>query len=531
MISSTWNGTGGGAIIQMVPLDLPRPGIEDNTADLDRLMRALKASGFELLRVHPANIRELVAGVRRHAYRVQAVPVQWGEHRELSAVVGWDHEGPVLGVAADLGTTSLAFYLVDLLSGKVLDRLALRNPQIVHGADILTRILFSRKDENREALQDTLVNSFNEALVALAGRHGATPREVYALSVAGNTAMSHFFLGLDATHICMAPYLPAANRFPMTHARDIGLKAHPFAPVYVFPNAGAYFGGDLLAGIISTGIHRCEDIRMLVDVGTNAEVALGNRDWLIACAGAAGPALEGGVMECGMVAGPGAIDRVRIDRSTLEPHRHVLGGGKPRGVCGSGVIELVAEMFAAGLLTVQGKIPMASGSPHTVRTADGPAYVLAPGEETEDGRDLLVTETEIGIFLKSKAAMYTILQVICSQVGVSFEDIQKIYVAGAFGNHIDPAMAIGIGMLPDLPLEVYEGVGNSAGKGAVMALLDRCLPTVVEDVLNRITYVELNANMELMQAFRGALFLPHTDPRLFPSVKTPGIKVEKGGAY
>jgi uncharacterized 2Fe-2S/4Fe-4S cluster protein (DUF4445 family) len=239
--------------------------------------------------------------------------------------------------------------------------------------------------------------------------------------------------------------------------------------------------------------------------------------------------MEGGVMECGMPAEPGAVDRVRIDRSTLEPSLHVIGGGKPRGFCGSGVIELVAEMFASGLLSVQGKINTESGAPHVVQTTDGPAYMPASGAETENGRDLLVTETEIGVFLKSKAAMYTILQVICNQVGIGLQDIQRIFVAGAFGNHIDPAMAIAIGMLPDLPPKMYEGVGNSAGKGAVMALLDRSVPTVVGDVLNRVTYVELNVNMELMQAFRGALFLPHTDPRLFPSVKIPGNTIEREG--
>lgn len=515
-------------LVETMVLDLSPPTLHDNTADLDRVVRELKAAGFEPLQVHVSNLNHLVHSIRRHQYRVKAVLSHWGEYWELMDVLPRDHDRPLLGVAVDLGTTSLAFYLVDLQAGTVLDELSVKNPQIEHGEDILTRILFSREERNRKLLQDMLVKRFNEVFAELTGRNGGSPGDVRALSVAGNTTMSHFFLGLDATRICKEPYIPAVNRFPRSHGRDLGLSLNPFAPVYVFPNVGSYFGGDLLAGILATGLHRSREIRLLVDVGTNAEVVLGNRDWLIACAGAAGPALEGGVMECGMMALPGAIDRVRIDRSTFEPEWHVLGDGKPRGVCGSGVIDLVAEMFGAGILTVQGKINTGLKSHRVVQTADGPAYILAHGSETEDGRDLLVTEVDIGIFLKSKAAMYTILNVICNKVGVAFKDLRKIYVAGTFGNHIDPAMAVRIGMIPDLPLDVYEGVGNSAGEGAVNVLLDRSLPVEVQEICSRITYVELNVNMELMNEFRGALFLPHTDPRLFPSVEIPAGAQGKG---
>jgi uncharacterized 2Fe-2S/4Fe-4S cluster protein (DUF4445 family) len=222
-----------------------------------------------------------------------------------------------------------------------------------------------------------------------------------------------------------------------------------------------------------------------------------------------------------MMALPGAIDRVRIDKATLNPSYTVIGEGRPIGVCGSGVVDLVAELFQAGLLGVQGKLKTDRETPRLVREDGSPAYVLAPGNETGDGRDLLISELDIGIFLKSKAAMYTILMVIVNKVGLSFEDIGRFFIAGTFGNRIDPEMAIRIGMIPDLPLEKYEGLGNTAGKGAAMVLLDRDLLQEVEAVRRRITYVELNVNMELMNEFRGALFLPHTDLRLFPSVRIP----------
>ena len=528
MIPSAKNGLQPLPLIETPALEIPRPTLKDNTAELDRVMRRLKLDGFDPLRVHFLNMQNLMGKIRLHGQKMTAIVSCWNGHWELMDVVGPDHEGPILGMAVDLGTTSLAFHLVDLRERKVLDHLCLPNPQISHGEDILSRILFSRRKENRKSLQDMLLKAFNHSFLELTGRHGALPEDVCALSVAGNTTMSHFLLGLDATGICREPYVPAANHFPMIHGRDLGLSLHPFAPIYVFPNVGSYFGGDLLAGIIATGIHRAQGIQLLVDVGTNAEVVLGNGDWLVACAGAAGPALEGGVMECGMMALPGAIDRVRIDPLTLEAQWHVLGDEKPRGVCGSGVIDLVAELFSAGILTVQGTINTGLETPRVVQTENGPAYVLVPGEETESGQDLLVTEMDVGIFLKSKAAMYTILQVICRKVGLGFKDIEKIFVAGAFGNHLDPVMAIRIGMVPDLPPQLYEGVGNSAGDGAVMVLLDRTLLREVHEVAGRITYVELNVDQEFMNEFRGALFLPHTDSRLFPSVSTPSPEGGRG---
>ena len=372
------------------------------------------------------------------------------------------------------------------------------------------------------ACQRLLRDSFNNSLQQMAKTCGWSGGDIYALAIAGNTTMSHLLLGLDPSPLCMEPYLPAVNRFPLVAGEDLELAAHPRALVYLFPNVGSYFGGDLIADILAVGLHRTKELGILVDVGTNAEVVLGNRDWLIACAGAAGPALEGGVAERAMMAVPGAIDRVRIDRNTLEPSYHVLGGGKAAGICGSGLIDLMAEMFMAGILTVQGKIDRESHSPRILETPDGTAYLLVSATDTVDGRELMITELEIGIFLKSKAAMYTILSVIVARVGLTFDDIKRFYVTGAFGTSIDPQMAIKIGMLPDLPLETFRALGDTVGYGAAMVLCDRALLQEIDAICSRITYVELNVNVELMNEFRGALFLPHTDARLFPSVVIPG---------
>jgi uncharacterized 2Fe-2S/4Fe-4S cluster protein (DUF4445 family) len=508
-------------LVETVHLRLTAPHLGDNTADLDRLLRALRHRGYHPLQVHPPAVGSLVQRIRQFDYDVTAVLGYTHCHWELLDIETGAEPVVPLAFAIDLGSSRLAFYLLDLDDGRIIAQDSVANPQIPHGEDILTRINFARNDSGRRLLQKLLVDVFNGTMVRMLGDHGFAASRVYAVATAGNTTMSHFLLGLDAASICREPYIPVANHFPLHHAEGLELAVHPRALVYIFPNVGSYFGGDLIAGILASGMHRSSDINILVDVGTNAEVVVGNRDWLIACAGAAGPALEGGVVERGMMANPGAIDRVRIDPKSQQPSFTVLGDEKPLGICGSGLIDLIAEMFMAGILTIQGKINTKLSSPRIVTTPDGPAYVIAFADETADARDLMVSEIDIGILLKSKAAMYTILNVITRKVGVDFGDLKHFFVAGSFGNHIDPAMAIRIGMIPDLPLETYQGLGNTAGRGAAMVVLDRSLLGEIERVCRQITYVELNVNMELMLEFRGALFLPHTDPTLFPSVRIP----------
>lgn len=496
----------------------PPPSLDDNTADLDRLRRSLRQMGYDPIRLPPAELATYARRFRQGDFSATAVLGDTGYGWELIELFPGTSTSPVLGAAVDVGTTQIAFYLVDLTTGKLLDRLSVPNPQIPYGEDILARIVFASNPDALALMQKLLIETCNETLSLLVVKHGFQPSQIYAVTVVGNTTMTHFFLGLDPSHICKEPYIPVANTFPVFHGADMKLAMHPRGLLVVFPNVGSYFGGDVIAGILATGMHRRDEVCLLVDVGTNAEVVLGNKDWLVACAGAAGPALEGGVVERGMMAQVGAIDWVRIDPESLELVYHVIGEEKPKGICGSGLIDLIAEMFMAGILTIQGKINTKISNPRIVTTDHGPAYVVAWKGETADGRDLTVSEIDIGILLKSKAAMYTILNLITRKVGLSVHDIQRFFVAGTFGSHIDPVMAIRIGMLPDLPLETYQGLGNTAGRGAAMMLLDRSLLSEMEVVRQRITYVELNVNVELMYEFRGATFLPHTDPKLFPSV-------------
>lgn len=509
--------------------NLEKPSLNDNSADWDRLIKHLNKKGFDPITSYGVpldRMKNIVSTLRKDNFSGQAILVNVGDSWDIIDILDIASAGlgsNPLGVAFDLGTTRIAFYLIDLLESKTIYETSIANPQIPFGEDILTRINYATTPERLRKLQTILIDAFNDLIQSVTEELGLDTNRIYAMTVAGNTTMSHFFLGLDPSHICREPYIPVANNFPLLRGRDLALKMHPDGIVYVFPNVGSYFGGDAVSGILASGMHKSEDVSVFVDVGTNAEVVLGNKDWLIACAGAAGPALEGGVVERGMMAAPGAIDRVRIDPETLDLTYHTIGDEKPVGICGSGLIDLIAEMFQAGLLTIQGKINTKLKNPRIVNTPEGVVFIIAFSHETADGRDLVISDIDIGILLKSKAAMYTILNIIARKVGLDIHDVSKFYVAGTFGNHIDPGMAIRIGMLPDIPVERFIPMGNTSGKGASMLLLNRGLFKEIKEICAKLTYIELNVNVELIHEFRGALFLPHTDPSLFPSVKIPDI--------
>ncbi len=315
--------------------------------------------------------------------------------------------------------------------------------------------------------------------------------------------------------------MPVINQPLQLKAKELMINAHPEAPVYVFPNTGSYFGGDAVAGILAAGMHRRNAVSLLTDVGTNAEIVLGNREWLVACAGAAGPALESGGAKAGMPAREGAIERVRIDRNTLEPEIEVIGGGPAKGICGSGLIDLVAELFLSGIIDVRGHITDGKQSPRLRISGDAKAYAVALAESGEAYHDILVDELDIGNLVRAKGAMYTALSLITERLGVGFKDLDIFFVAGSFGEHIDPRSAIAIGMLPDIPLERFHVLGNSAGLGACMMLVSYKLHKEVEYITSKSAYLQLNVENEFMNRLNAALFIPHTDRELFPSVRIP----------
>jgi uncharacterized 2Fe-2S/4Fe-4S cluster protein (DUF4445 family) len=506
-------------VVRKVYLDLPQPSLKDNTADLDRLKKQVRQTlAIENLLVPFALIPQWVSLLRSSAYRVTASVSLAPPIPHLIDVEAGDTSSRLFGLAVDLGTTRLAYQLWDLKEGRLLDETGSDNPQIRYGADILTRIHRAGTPEGLQGLKEAVIGEINRVTQTLCQVHNLSPREILAVTVAGNTTMTHLFLGLDPSSICREPYIPKINSLDPLTAQELGLDLHPRAWAYVFPNVGSYLGGDVLAGILHSGLYQQEGLSLLVDVGTNAEVVLGNAEWLIGCAGAAGPALEGGVARMGMTAAEGAIDRVRIDPRTQELTYTVIGGGRPVGICGSGLIDLTAELFTAGIIDLRGKLNRKKAGRRWTETDGQPAFLVVPAEETAHGQAIVLSQVDLDVLLRSKAAMYTILTTLTQTVGYDLKDIERFYVAGAFGNHIDPRRAVILGMLPDLPLERYIPLGNTSLKGAADVLLDAGKLAEVKKIAERITYLEMNVNQDFMNRFSAARFIPHTDPSLFPSV-------------
>ena len=331
--------------------------------------------------------------------------------------------------------------------------------------------------------------------------------------------MTHLFMGLNPRWIVREPYIPAVNKPPLVKAAALGVRVNPLARVLIFPNIGSYFGGDLIAGILYSEMHKNEETAILVDVGTNAEVVLGNKNWLIACAGAAGPALEGGVTRMGMTAGPGVIDKIAIDPGPREFKIHTIAEKPPIGICGSGVIDLAAQLYLCGMIDIRGKFLPSNCGRRLKEIASLVHLTVVPADQSATGSDLTISQADVDSLIRSKAAMYTILETITASVGVTLRDLKRFYVAGTFGAFIDPRSAITIGMLPDLPLETYESLGNSSLAGATLALTAADSLEEMDRIRDRITYLELNVNQEFMNRFSAAKFLPNTDSSLFPSVR------------
>ncbi|NTV12937.1 MAG: ATP-binding protein [Desulfobulbaceae bacterium] len=505
-------------LVSFLEIKANPPHLGDNTADLDRLRRAVAEQlGGREPRVAWSRTAPVAAAFRAAGFGGTAVLNHLAAGVELVDFLPGLATSP-LAMALDLGTTHLEATLLDLATGAQLARAHQENSQIRFGADILSRIHHAASPGGLAALHAAVLGDINALARRLAGAVGIEAAAIRALSVAGNTAMSHFFLNLNPHHLIREPYIPMVNVIEPPAAGELGLAIHPAAPVWVLPSVGSYFGGDLVAGVLACGMAQGEEVTMLIDVGTNAEVIVGNRDWLMACAGAAGPALEGGVARMGMRAGPGAIDHVEYDSATATLRYTTIGGEPPRGLCGSGVIDLAAALYLGRLIDLKGKFRPAVAGNRLVDSPDGPALVVAPAGAAADGRPVLFAQTDLDAVMRSKAAMYAILTTLINQVGGQFTELAHIYVAGAFGRHINPRSAITLGMLPDLPLATYVPVGNSSLAGAELVLRDGDARRAGQALVRKITYLELNVNQEFMLRFSGSRFIPHTDHGLFPSV-------------
>lgn len=493
-------------------IELDQPSLLNNQADIDRLVELLSEWYKDL--IVPLALMNKVGEVLRQAeWRVTVTVARFGETWHLIDIEQGDRAKQHYGLAVDLGTTTVVGYLVDLSNGAILGTASEFNGQMQYGMDILTRIYKAGTPKGRKELQYALVVTINSIISFLTHELNIGYQEISAVTVGANSTMVHLLLGLDSSRICMSPYIPLVNRPGYISSSDIGLKINPHAPLYCLPGVGSYVGGDIIGGILASELHKQQDLALFVDIGTNGEIVLGNKDWLVACAGAAGPALEGGVAQDGMRAEIGAVYQVQIDQKTKRVIYQTIGGKKAAGICGSGLVDCLAEMLLSGIIDRAGKF-----------RGDDKKFVIVPANESATGKDIAVTQTDIDNIMRTKGAVNAALEVLLEGVGCQIDDIKIFYAAGAFGQYLDLESAISIGLYPDLPRNRMIRLGNSSGEGARLALLSEDSRSEAEKIARNITYFELNANEEFMNKFVGSKFLPHTNLDFYPTVKEKMIQ-------
>ncbi len=525
-------------------LEIEPPSLADNTTDFERLKRELaRQHGIRGLVADLPMIKKLARTLRDADWRVTAVLDMgtWaspdGPPRLIDLRPG-DRTASSWALAVDIGTTSNVVYLVNLLTSEVVDTAAEYNAQISCGEDIISRIIYATKQEGGLGhLQRLVVQTINGRIEELVERNGIDAAEIDKMTVAGNPTMIHLFLGLWPESIRLEPYVPTVNHPLPVKAYELGLHINPEATVDCLPGVGAYVGADTTAGVLGSLMYQTEELTLFIDVGTNGEIVLGNFDWLLSCACSAGPAFEGAGVQSGMRATMGAIEEVWINTQTYEPTLRVIGDVPPRGICGSGMISLLAEMFITGVIDKGGKINQSLDTPRVRIGEHGPEYVVAWADapplsppkrcpELVEGlggmkggrRDVVITEVDIANLIRAKAAIYAGFSVLTRSVGLELAEVEQVLIGGAFGKYINVEKAIQIGLLPDMPWERFKYLGNTSALGAYTALLCPDMRQEVMDIASRMTYLELSADNTFMDEFTKALFLPNTDLASFPSV-------------
>lgn len=502
-------------------LELNPPSLDDPTPDIRRLLDSVAKHGGPAARhvYAPLDVLQYVPEVLRQGnWKITAtIALVPGGYRLINVEEG-NSVHRLYGVAVDLGTTTIVAYIRSLVDGEIVSTASNYNKQIGYGEDILSRVNYAKKGGLKK-LQEIAVEGINEAVTKAANAAGIDRDDIYEVVVAGNTVMTHLLLGIDPGYMIAEPYVPVVRRALSTSAGRIGIDIVPNAGLFTFPAVSNFIGGDIIAGILTTGIAECEEISLQIDIGTNFEVVLGNSDWMLACAGAAGPALEGGEVLFGMRANPGAIESATIDPETLMPSYATINAIKPRGICGSGLIDILAELLRACIIDRTGHINMWVQHPRIRKGKYFPEYVVAFADETDIGKDIVITENDIKNLIMSKAAVLAACMTLMNAAGISRDDIAAIYFAGAFGNYLNKENAITIGLIPEIPLDAIRNIGNGAITGANIALLNRKKRKMLDDLAQRITYIELNAEPSFMDEYTSSCFLPHTNLSLFPGVQ------------
>ncbi len=505
-------------------IKLDPPSMEDNTPDLQRLLRAIRKGCHDCEEPtydHPRLLQELPFILREADWEVTVILLRGKRAEEpdrIIAVEPGDTSDRLYGLAVDIGTTTVCGLLVDLNSGKVLAEASSYNDQIKFGEDVISRIIYSQRPGGLDDLQKAVVRTINSVIETVCRKVIISPSDISYIMAAGNTVMSHLLLAIDPKFVREAPYVPACSQFPLTRAAGLGVYAHPSVRLFLYPSIASYVGGDIVSGVHACRMHKSEKLTLFIDIGTNGEIVVGNQDWMACAACSAGPAFEGGGIKFGMRANSGAIENFHIHPETLEPMLVTIDRAKPRGICGSGLIAIVSELLETGVIDQQGKFNRKIENPRIREGEDGYEYVLAWGKGSMTGEDIVITEVDLDNLIRAKGAMFAGYMTLLESVGLSFSDLERVILAGNFGAYIDLERAISIGLLPDIDRDRFYYLGNASLTGCQISLIDNDRFRERTEVSRLITNMELSENPDFMNHYMAALFLPHTDMSLFPTV-------------
>ena len=509
----------------VVELQMTAPSLDDTMPDNERLSWAIEAAtGIENVKLTYQVLKKLPDALRDNDFHVNVV-LKKLHHSVLVYDVVPVTEQRICGAAIDIGTTTVSGVILDLRDGTILAKASAGNGQIRYGADVINRIIESRKPGGEAKLQKAIIDeTLNPMLHNMCRAAGIKGSQIYHMCIASNTTMNHLLLGVNADPLRMEPYIPDFFETEDVSAYDLHLDVHPNAKVIISPNIGSYVGGDITAGTLVSMIWNKPEFNLFIDLGTNGEIVFGNSDFMMSCACSAGPAFEGGDISCGMRATDGAIEACSIDAKTMEPTLHIVGneGQKPVGLCGSGIIDVIAELFRCGIISPKGKFIREGDRVRHDHYGIG-SYVLAFKEEAAGHKDVEINEVDIDNFIRAKGAIFSAICTMLRSLDFDVSMIENVYVAGGIGSGINMRNAVTIGMFPDVEIDKFHYIGNSSLTGAYNMTLSTEAEQKVHDLAHNITYMELSTDPSYMDEFVAACFIPHTNTALFPSVKQEEI--------
>ncbi|MBI4707143.1 MAG: DUF4445 domain-containing protein [Candidatus Omnitrophica bacterium] len=500
-------------------LELAEPTLDDSISDLERLYRQVRrVQGVATMQTGLYNIRQLGELLRDADWKVTVTLGKRNDTVEIVLIEPGNTSQNNFGLCFDIGTTTISGQLVDLNQKKVLGTKATYNKQAVFGSDVITRIIYAHQESGLEKLHNAVSDTMNQIAKELINEHKIDINDVACVVCAGNTTMIHLLLSVDPSYIRRHPYVPTANFVPVIRAAEAGIKINPRGLLSCVPGVSSYVGGDTTSGVLASGIYKQDDLSILIDIGTNGEIVLGNKDFLVACAASAGPAFEGSGVSCGMRSSAGAIQKVSINPKDYKVNYTTIGDARPRGICGSGYIDILAEMLKAGIIDKSGKL-RPENNKHIRQADSGREFVIVFKEDTDSSADIVITETDIENLKRAKAAIFSATAILVRHMELDFSLIKKFYIAGGFGTYVNIDNAVQIGLLPDLERNKFLFIGNSSLAGARQVLLSDEAMKKADDIARKITYFELSVDPGYMDEYGAALFFPHTDLTRFPSIK------------